>query len=64
MGQLKQLKLSRRATAKVCLVGASLPANPEEFSSPHGKTLLQRLSRLDFELEKSRADVGARGEPG
>jgi len=25
---------------------------------------LQRLSRLDFELEKSRADVGARGEPG
>jgi hypothetical protein len=63
MGQLNQIKLSRRATAKVCPAGASLPAKPQKFAGPHRETLLQRLSRLDSELEMARADVGARGEP-
>ena len=62
MGQLKQGTLSRRGTAKVCPAGASQPVNPAEPLGPRGESLLQRASRLDSELEKSRAELGARGE--
>jgi hypothetical protein len=62
MGQLNRTKLSR-CGSEVCPVGAALPAKPRKFAGQHGKTLLRRLSRLDSELEMSRADLGARGEP-
>ena len=62
MGQLKQGTLSRRETVKVCPAGASQSVNPAESFGPRGESLLQRASRLDSELEKSRAELGARGE--
>ena len=62
MGQLKQGTVLRRGMAKVCPAGASLPVNPAESFGPRGESLLQRASRLDSELEKSRAELGARGE--
>ena len=62
--QLNRIKLSRCGRGpEVCFVGAALPAKPQEFVGQHGKTLLRRLSRLDSELEMSRADLGARGNP-
>ncbi len=60
MGQLKQAKLSRRGTAKVCPEQVRLCLQPQNFSGPHRETLLQRLSRLDLNW-KCRVPTSARG---
>jgi len=62
MGQLKQGTFSRRGTAKVCPVGASLLVNPAESFGLRRESLSQRASRPASELEKSRAELGARSE--
>jgi hypothetical protein len=60
---MDQLKRSRSTAVKVCLKAASQIVDPAEISCLPGETLSHRAARLDSQLEKSRADIGARGEP-
>jgi hypothetical protein len=62
MGQLKPGTFSRLGTAKVCPAGVSALVNSAESFDLQGERLCQRLSRLDSELERSRAELGVRDE--
>ena len=65
MGQLKKADFATsEAAVSVCLDAASLMVWSDDSSCLIGETLAQRASRLDLVLERSRSDLGARGEPG
>ena len=63
MDQLKRSRLRRRTLVKLCPRAVPQIVDSAEICCFSGKTLSQRAARLDSILEKSRADIGARGEP-
>ena len=64
MGQLKQSRVAAKVMGRVCLTRACLAVKQRNLADWKGEKLSERARRLDFELEKSRADLGATGEPG
>jgi hypothetical protein len=65
MGQLRKADFAAcEAAMSVCLDAASSMVWGDDSSFSIAKKLAQRASRLDLELERSRLDLGDRGEPG
>jgi len=64
MGLLKENKLPMPGkVVSVCPEVAPRIVESDEFGFLAGETLVRRATRLDSELERSRGDLGARGEP-
>jgi hypothetical protein len=58
-----KLPISRKAVSVRVETGLAI-VEADEFGFLTGETLAQRANRLDSELESSRGDLGAKGEPG